>query len=69
MMAICHTAVPERADGKITFQAASPGRSDLCDQSNLEPQYSKLVLIHVLMDLNLLSLLLSRLYKRNENEK
>ena len=27
MMAICHTAVPERTDGKITYQAASPGTS------------------------------------------
>lgn len=27
MMAICHTAVPERTDGNITYQAASPGRS------------------------------------------
>lgn len=27
MMAICHTAVPERAEGKITYQAASPGTS------------------------------------------
>lgn len=29
MMAICHTAVPERTEGKITYQAASPGRSHL----------------------------------------
>lgn len=27
MMAICHTAVPERMDGKIIYQAASPGIS------------------------------------------
>lgn len=27
MMAICHTAVPERTEGKITYQAASPGTS------------------------------------------
>ncbi|XP_053284418.1 phospholipid-transporting ATPase IA isoform X4 [Pleuronectes platessa] len=29
MMAICHTAVPERTDGKITYQAASPDESAL----------------------------------------
>uniref|UniRef100_A0A3Q3VS05 Phospholipid-transporting ATPase n=1 Tax=Mola mola TaxID=94237 RepID=A0A3Q3VS05_MOLML len=29
MMAICHTAVPERADGKITYQAASPDEGAL----------------------------------------
>lgn len=29
MMAICHTAVPERAEGKITYQAASPGRTHI----------------------------------------
>lgn len=28
MMAICHTAVPERTDGRITYQAASPGQTD-----------------------------------------
>lgn len=28
MMAICHTAVPERSDDTITYQAASPGLSD-----------------------------------------
>lgn len=33
MMAICHTAVPERTDGKITYQAASPGRSHLPEHS------------------------------------
>lgn len=33
MMAICHTAVPERTDNKITYQAASPGQS--------KSQYSK----------------------------
>jgi len=27
MMAICHTAVPERTDNTITYQAASPGKS------------------------------------------
>ncbi|XP_034064079.1 phospholipid-transporting ATPase IA isoform X4 [Gymnodraco acuticeps] len=29
MMAICHTAVPERIDGKITYQAASPDEGAL----------------------------------------
>ncbi|KAA8588697.1 hypothetical protein FQN60_010042 [Etheostoma spectabile] len=29
MMAICHTAVPERTDGKITYQAASPDEGAL----------------------------------------
>ncbi|XP_068181083.1 phospholipid-transporting ATPase IA isoform X4 [Antennarius striatus] len=29
MMAICHTAVPERAEGKITYQAASPDEGAL----------------------------------------
>uniref|UniRef100_A0AAQ6A3A0 Phospholipid-transporting ATPase n=1 Tax=Amphiprion ocellaris TaxID=80972 RepID=A0AAQ6A3A0_AMPOC len=29
MMAICHTAVPERMDGKITYQAASPDEGAL----------------------------------------
>lgn len=29
MMAICHTAVPERAEGKITYQAASPGTAHI----------------------------------------
>uniref|UniRef100_A0A8D3D1T7 Phospholipid-transporting ATPase n=1 Tax=Scophthalmus maximus TaxID=52904 RepID=A0A8D3D1T7_SCOMX len=29
MMAICHTAVPERIEGKITYQAASPDESAL----------------------------------------
>ncbi|XP_061580905.1 phospholipid-transporting ATPase IA isoform X3 [Cololabis saira] len=29
MMAICHTAVPERVDGKITYQAASPDEGAL----------------------------------------
>ncbi|XP_035017476.1 probable phospholipid-transporting ATPase IA isoform X7 [Hippoglossus stenolepis] len=29
MMAICHTAVPERTDGNITYQAASPDESAL----------------------------------------
>ncbi|XP_057205620.1 probable phospholipid-transporting ATPase IA isoform X3 [Triplophysa rosa] len=29
MMAICHTAVPERTDGKITYQAASPDEGSL----------------------------------------
>ncbi len=28
MMAICHTAVPEHIDNKITYQAASPGQSN-----------------------------------------
>ncbi|XP_066576699.1 probable phospholipid-transporting ATPase IA isoform X3 [Amia ocellicauda] len=29
MMAVCHTAVPERADGKIIYQAASPDEGAL----------------------------------------
>ncbi|KAK2848645.1 hypothetical protein Q5P01_008479 [Channa striata] len=29
MMAICHTAVPERTDGRITYQAASPDEGAL----------------------------------------
>lgn len=28
MMAVCHTAVPEREGDKIIYQAASPGTND-----------------------------------------
>lgn len=29
MMAVCHTAVPEREGDKIIYQAASPGKTHI----------------------------------------
>lgn len=31
MMAVCHTAVPEREGDKIIYQAASPGETEISD--------------------------------------
>lgn len=51
MMAICHTAVPERAEGKITYQAASPGRTHIqtvhSDRSVWILVYNKCTMISV----------------------
>lgn len=49
MMAICHTAVPERADGKITYQAASPGTSHLYEHSYYRISVIQLVIIYSLV--------------------
>lgn len=44
MMAICHTAVPEHIDGQITYQAASPGRSNVHMQTWWDPERAGLEL-------------------------
>lgn len=31
MMAVCHTAVPEREGDKIIYQAASPGETQITE--------------------------------------
>jgi len=33
MMAVCHTAVPEREGDKIIYQAASPGESQVIQRT------------------------------------
>lgn len=40
MMAVCHTAVPEREGDKIVYQAASPGESQITEWT-----YSKVLKI------------------------
>ena len=49
MMAICHTAVPERTDGKITYQAASPGTSHHREHSYCRISVIQFVIIYSLV--------------------
>lgn len=37
MMAICHTAVPEREDDRIVYQAASPGKAYAAARHRFQP--------------------------------
>lgn len=45
MMAICHTAVPERIDNKITYQAASPGESNCSPHTGVTNVHIRFTLI------------------------
>lgn len=66
MMAICHTAVPERKDGKIAYQAASPGRSHLhqySQQKLLDIEYAALVFSQTMTNIY------TRLSSKEKNRK